>query len=81
MRAVKYDEQTHSLSFNSAKEVEAFHAEVTDLIRLSMVVAHEGVADPQVARDRAQEVMKRFATVMRALNALRKSLPRSASGP
>ena len=77
---MKYDDETHSLTFSSAAEVEAFHAEMTDLIRLAMVMAHEGVADADQARQLSQEVMKRFATIMRALNNLRRSLPRSASG-
>jgi len=70
---VRYDGDGRQLSFSSKEEVEAFHAELSALIRGAMVGATRHIEDPAAATEASREVMKEFHTLMRALNILRGS--------
>lgn len=74
---MKYDPSTRTLQFTSDQEVERFHAEVTALLR-DAVSAASHLGDANTGKLAAQAVFRDFASVMRALNQLRRHLDRSA---
>jgi len=73
---VKYDPDSRTLRFASENEVLQFHSQLTDLIREAMQTAGEGAAGHDEVVERSREVMRERAVLMRALNALRRFLPR-----
>ncbi|MDO9019868.1 MAG: hypothetical protein Q8S73_26240 [Deltaproteobacteria bacterium] len=74
---MKYDASTRTLQFTSDQEVDRFHAEVTALLRDAVSAAsHHG--DARAGKLAAQAVFRDFASVLRALNVLRRHLDRSA---
>ncbi len=75
---MKFDTETRTLSFSSLEEVDAFHQQLTDLVRATVVDVVKDVADPMEAKRRSAQVMERCSTVMRALNQIRRALPRRA---
>lgn len=77
---MKYDDEQRALRFATDDERARFHDELTDLIRLATVAVTRDVA-VEVATERARELMRAHAAVMRCLNALRRGLPREASSP
>ena len=72
---MKYDPSTRTLQFASDQEVERFHAEVTTLFREAVTEASRH-GDAHAGKIAAQAVFKDFASVMRALNAMRRHLDR-----
>jgi hypothetical protein len=75
---MKYDDENRALRFASDDEVGRFHDDLTELLRTATISVTRDV-DVEVATERAKELMRRHATVLRCLNALRRSLPREAS--
>jgi SpoVK/Ycf46/Vps4 family AAA+-type ATPase len=73
---VKFDREGSSLRFRSEDEAEAFHRELTALVRQANMAAMREVADADEAVERTREQLQHFKTVARALNAMRRSLPR-----
>lgn len=76
---MKFDATSRTLQFTSDREVEAFHSQLTGLLRSAMASANAGIEDPEQAVDRSREVMRSCAAVMRTLNVLRRTLPRDGS--
>ncbi|MFO0644900.1 MAG: hypothetical protein U0326_01600 [Polyangiales bacterium] len=76
---MKLDADTRSLQFSSEEELQRFHDDLTELIRVATVSVTKNV-EVEVATERARELMRRHATVLRCLNQLRRVLPRHASG-
>lgn len=74
---MKYDHTTRTLQFTSDQEVDRFHAEVTTLLRDAVTEASRH-GDAHAGKLAAQAVFKDFASVMRALNVLRRHLEREA---
>jgi hypothetical protein len=70
---MRLDPLSNSLTFDSRDELEAFHAEVSTLMREVTIAASGSSADAAVATARAREVLDRFATVTAMLNAVRTS--------
>jgi hypothetical protein len=70
---MKFDAATRTLQFASDQEVARFHAEVTALLRDAVSEASRH-GDAQAGKAAAQSVFKDFASVLRALNALRRHL-------
>jgi hypothetical protein len=70
---MRLDPETTTLIFESADELDAFHAELSTLMRKITIDASSSSPDPQVATARAKEVLERFATITAALNAVRAS--------
>lgn len=77
---MKLDEDALSLRFNSPEELQRFHDDLTELVRTATVGVTRGV-EVDVATERARELMRRHATVLRCLNQLRRVLTRHASTP
>ena len=73
-----WDASTSSLTFASAEEAEAFHTELSMLLRAAMMTATRHIEDPEKAKALSRLVMQDNATVMRALNTLRTAMPRKA---
>ncbi|MEZ4219413.1 MAG: hypothetical protein R3B13_00700 [Polyangiaceae bacterium] len=73
---MKYDAEQNALGFKSQDEVEEFHRELSVLVRSAMINATRHIEDPQKAKEVSRGVMKDLRAVVRALNALRTSLPR-----
>ncbi len=71
---MKFDAGSLTLRFASRDELERFHQDLTDLVRLAVLAdAVKGeAAATGVAH--AKDAMRRFATATRALNALRGQL-------
>ncbi len=78
--SMKYDDETRALRFGSPDELRRFHDDLTELLRTATVAATAGV-EVAVATERAREVMRRHAPVVRALNAIRRALPREVPDP
>jgi hypothetical protein len=76
---VNWDGEALALTFASPEEAEAFHQELSALLRMTMVQATRHVEDPEKAKAFSRLVMQDHATVMRALNALRTTLTRQGS--
>ena len=72
-----YDPSTRSMSFSSEDEMASFHQELTHLLRVATVAASTSEQDAAKGREAAQTVLKEFRTVTRALNTLRRILPRA----
>lgn len=70
---MKYDPAARALQFTGDDEVVRFHAEVTALLRESVTAASKH-GDADAGKAAAREVFKQYASVMRALNALRAHL-------
>ena len=75
---MKFDEETRTLKFASLEEANDFHLELTHLVRCAMVDVNSRVTDPEQAKELSRDVMKQYRTVMRALNGMRRILPRKA---
>ncbi len=76
---MNFDAETTSLRFTSLEEADALHTELTELLRRAMASAHEGVSDPEQAKELSHGVMKCFRTTMQALNAMRRKAQEPAS--
>lgn len=74
--AVKYEPESRSLQFASADELDAFHRELTGLLREVTISVSSTTKDANEARDRAREVLREFKVVTRILNAIRKRADR-----
>lgn len=71
---MRYDGDALTLRFASRDELDRFHRDLSDLLRRAI---REGAAATQTAEEgaaHARDEMRRYATVARALNALRGSL-------
>lgn len=75
---MKFHAESTTLSFQSAKELESFHLELSALVRAEMVDRTRRIPDPAQAKQHSREVLKKYRTLLRALNALRQGLPRKA---
>lgn len=73
---MKYERESATLNFRSQAEVEAFHAELSGLVRAAMIQATKAVEDPKAAVELSRAVMKDYRAVLRALNALWRGLAR-----
>lgn len=73
-----WDGDKRTLTFSSQEELQAFHDELSVLLRTAMVNATRLVEDPQKAKELSRTVMQDNAAVMRMLNTLRTSLERKA---
>lgn len=70
---MKYEPEARALQFTTDEELARFHAEVTALLRDAVTQASRH-GDADAGKAAAREVFKQFATVLRALNALRAHL-------
>lgn len=75
---MKCDGAEWTLAFSSQEELEQFHTELSALIRGAMVGATRQIEDAELAKQASKEVLQEFRTLMRALNAMRETLPRKA---
>jgi hypothetical protein len=73
---MKYDSTAHTLAFTSEEELRQFHLQLSALIRSAMVQATGTIEDPEQAKGVSRDVLHDFAIVVRALNTLRRGLPR-----
>jgi hypothetical protein len=73
---MKFDASDNTLGFASRAEAEEFHLQLSALVRTAMVQATRHIEDPAEAKDASRGVMKEMRAVVRALNALRSTLPR-----
>jgi hypothetical protein len=73
---VKYEPDARTLQFASAEELDAFHHELTTLLREVTVSVSSTTKDANEARERTREVLREFKVVTRILNALRKRADR-----
>lgn len=73
---MKYREEDPSLEFSSQGEADAFHLELTALVREVTIAASRGEPDDARAVAQSREVLQRYKTIARALNAMRRRLPR-----
>lgn len=73
---MKYEPDSRTLQFASAEELDAFHLELTALLREVTVSVSSTTQDATQARDRAREVLREFKVVTRILNALRRRVDR-----
>lgn len=69
---MKYEPETRTLQFATPDELDAFHRELTLLLREMTVSVSASTPDAGQARDRAREVLREFKVVTRILNAIRK---------
>lgn len=74
---MRYDPEERRLTFEDDREVQAFHAEVSVLLREATIAASSSTDDAELGAARAKELLARFDRVTAALNALRAHLPRS----
>jgi len=68
------------LRFASAEELDAFHRELTTLLREVTVSVTGSTQDATEARNRAKEVLREFRVVAGIINKLRKHAPRTTFG-
>ena len=73
-----FDPETRALKFGSEEELEQFHVELSSLLRTIMVASTKHIEDEHLAKDVSREVYRENHTLVRALNALRQSLARTA---
>jgi hypothetical protein len=73
---MRFDPDACSLSFASPSELQAFHDELSTLVRAAMVGATRHIADSDEAKKASQSVMRELRVSMRALNVMRAKLPR-----
>jgi hypothetical protein len=71
---VKFTDPDRALRFGSDEELRRFHDDLTALLREATITATR-TASVDDAPERARAVLRRYATVLRALNALRRTLP------
>lgn len=74
---MKYDPETKTLRFSSEEEVVEFHVQLTDLVREATVAANRSAPRGAAAVEASRQVLKQVHVVARALNALRRHLPRT----
>ena len=72
-----YDAEERRLTFDDDGEVQAFHAEVSVLLREATIAASSSTDDAELGAARAKDLLERFGRVTAALNALRAHLPRT----
>lgn len=70
------DDEELALRFRSKEEAEAFHLELTDLVREVMIATSREIPDGEEAAAETREVLKRYKTIARALNTMRRVLPK-----
>ncbi len=70
---MRLDPETHALIFDSRDELEAFHAELSELLRDVTIRTSSSASDAEVATERVKQLLERFATITTALNAVRAS--------
>jgi len=70
---MRLDPTANALTFDDKGELEAFHDELSALMREATIAASGSSPDPAIATARAREVLERFATITAALNAVRTS--------
>ena len=68
---MELDRESLSLRFGSPEELDAFHRELTALLREMTLSVAAKTKDPEQARALAHEVLREFEVVTRLLNALR----------
>lgn len=68
---MRYDPDSLTLRFASRDELDRFHRDLGDLLRRAVTEGATPDEDPVVGATRARDAMKAFATVTRALNAIR----------
>ncbi len=73
---MKYEPESRTILFTSQDELDAFHHELTGLLREVTLSVSATTKDPNEARDRAREVLREFKIVTRILNAIRKRADR-----
>lgn len=73
---MKFDDSSCTLTFRSLDEASAFHLELTSLVRQAMLQASKTAEDADDLKGPSKAVMQEHAHVLRALNAMRKVLPR-----
>ncbi len=73
---MKYEPESRTIFFTSPDELDAFHHELTGLLREVTLSVSATTKDPNEARDRAREVLREFKIVTRILNAIRKRADR-----
>lgn len=78
---MKYEPDTKTLQFTSDEELDAFHHELTTLLREVTLSVTSATADAQQARDGAREVLRTFKVVTRIINAIRKRTDRPNRAP
>lgn len=69
---MRFDPDALTLRFASRDELDRFHHDLTDLLRRAL--ADGATKDPHESVANAKGEMRRYATVTRALNALRGQL-------
>ncbi len=77
---MNFDAETKTLRFASAEELEAFHTELTSLLREVTVSVSASTPDAAQARERAREVLREFRVIARILNAIRKQSEHKPQG-
>ena len=77
---MKFDPDARTLRFADAHEAQLFHDQLSVLVRSAIVAAGRGITDDKQATEASREVLREFAAVVRALNALRKELERHPGG-
>jgi hypothetical protein len=75
---VKLDADNLTIEFSSAEELDAFHRELTVLLREVTVSVTGKTSDANEARERAKDVLREFKMVARIVNAFRRSSRRSS---
>jgi hypothetical protein len=70
--AMEIDPATHTLRFDSAEQLDAFHRELTLMLRELMVALSTSVPDANQARAGAEQVLKQFHTAAEVLNTIRR---------
>jgi len=78
--AMKYDPAARALSFNSQEELEAFHQQLSSVVRAAMVGATRHIQDPQQAKLASSQVLKEISVLMRTLNVVRRNMSRKSFG-
>lgn len=68
---MRFDPDALTLRFGSRDEIDRFHRDLTALLRAAIAAGAAQAEDPAEGAAHAQETMRAYATVTRALNALR----------
>ncbi len=77
---MKLDPDTLTVTFKSAEELRTFHLHLTGLVREAIGEASRSSSSPDEAAASSRELFQRYPTVLRALNVLRKAIPREIQG-
>lgn len=72
LQPMEIDPTTHTLRFDSAEQLDAFHKELTLMLRELTVALSASVQDVHQARARAEQVLKEFRTTTEVLNTIRR---------